>query len=93
MITNGGYDFKGLLDVSKLRHACSWEKFFTVQVGQDIKTFADTYLFSKLNITSDSAQWWRDNSTGGQANGNYLILLLLDMTARDFAKDCFTFGQ
>ena len=58
-------------------------EIFYRAVGQDIKTFADTYLFSKLNITAD---WWRDYSTGGQANGNYLSYCCLDMTARDFAK-------
>ena len=52
-------------------------------VGQDIKSFADTHLFSKLNIT---AEWWRDNSTNGQANGNYLSYCCIDMSARDFAK-------
>ena len=52
----------------------------------DIKTFADTYLFSKIGITPDSAEWWRDNTTEGQANGNYLTYCCLDMTARDFAK-------
>jgi CubicO group peptidase (beta-lactamase class C family) len=61
------------------------EIFFRA-VGQDIKTFADTYLFSKIGITPDSAQWWRDNTSGGQANGNYLAYCCLDMTARDFAK-------
>ena len=58
-------------------------EIFYRAVGQDIKTFADTYLFSKLNITAD---WWRDNVVGGQANGNYLSYCCLDMTARDFAK-------
>ncbi len=58
-------------------------EIFYRAVGQDIKTFADTHLFSKLNITAD---WWRDYSTGGQANGNYLSHCCLDMTARDFAK-------
>ena len=61
------------------------EIFFRA-VGIDIKTFADTHLFSKIGITSDSAQWWRDNTTGGQANGNYLSYCCLDMTARDFAR-------
>jgi len=61
------------------------EIFFRA-VGLDIKTFADTHLFSKIGITSDSAQWWRDNTTGGQANGNYLTYCCLDMTARDFAR-------
>ena len=58
------------------------EIFFRA-VGQDIKTFGDTHLFSKLNITAD---WWRDNSIGGQANGNYLSYCCIDMTTRDFAK-------
>ena len=61
------------------------EIFFRA-VGQDIKTFADTHLFSKIGITSDSAQWWRDNTSNGQANGNYLTYCCLDMTARDFAR-------
>ncbi len=61
-------------------------EIFYRAVGFDIKTFADTYLFSKLGITSDSAEWWRDNTTGGQANGNYLTYCCLDMKARDFAK-------
>jgi len=54
--------------------------------GQDPFTFADTYLFSKLNMT---ALWWRDNTEVGQANGNYLTYCCLDATIRDFAK----FGQ
>ena len=61
------------------------EIFFRA-VGQDIKTFADTYLFSKIGIPPDSAQWWRDNTSGGQANGNYLTYCCLDMKARDFAR-------
>ena len=61
------------------------EIFFRA-VGQDIKSFADTYLFSKIGITSVSADWWRDNTSGNQANGNYLTYCCLDMTARDFAK-------
>ena len=76
------------LDVSKLRYASSWRNFFRA-VGQDIKSFADTYLFSKIGITSVSADWWRDNTTGNQANGNYLTYCCLDMTARDFAKIAF----
>ena len=61
------------------------EIFFRA-VGQDIKSFADTYLFSKIGITPVSADWWRDNTSGNQANGNYLTYCCLDMTARDFAK-------
>ena len=58
-------------------------EIFYRAVGQDIKSFGDTHLFSKLNISAD---WWRDNSTGGQANGNYLSYCCIDMTTRDFAK-------
>lgn len=45
--------------------------------GQDFKVFADTYLFSKLNI---DAQWWRDPS------GNYLSYCCLDMTQAEFGR-------
>jgi CubicO group peptidase (beta-lactamase class C family) len=48
-----------------------------------IYAYAETNLFSKLDIT---AHWWRDNSTGGQDNGNYLAYMGIDMTPRDFAK-------
>ena len=58
-------------------------EIFYRAVGQDIKTFGDTHLFSKLNISAD---WWRDNSTGGQANGNFLSYCCIDMTTRDCAK-------
>jgi CubicO group peptidase (beta-lactamase class C family) len=51
--------------------------------GKDIKTFGDTYLFSKLGIIAD---WWRDQASGGQANGNYLSYCCIDATPRDFAK-------
>ncbi|MFL2747421.1 MAG: serine hydrolase domain-containing protein [Gammaproteobacteria bacterium] len=61
------------------------EIFFRA-TGTDINTFAETNLFSKLDIT---AYWWQDNSTGGQNNGNYLSYCCIDMTARDFIK----FGQ
>ena len=61
-------------------------EIFYRATGQDIKSFADTYLFSKLGISSSSVDWWRDNSSGGQANGNYLSYCCVDMTARDFAK-------
>ena len=54
--------------------------------GKDPYTFADIYLFSKLNMT---ALWWRDNVEVGQSNGNYLTYCCLDSTIRDFAK----FGQ
>ena len=82
----GGYDFnKGDWMYQNCDTQVLGEIFFRA-VGQDIKSFADTYLFSKIGITSDSAQWWRDNTTGGQANGNYLTYCCLDMTARDFAR-------
>ncbi len=45
--------------------------------GQDFKVFADTYLFSKLNI---DARWWRDPS------GNYLSYCCLDMTQAEFGR-------
>ena len=82
----GGYDFnKGDWMYQNCDTQVLGEIFFRA-VGQDIKSFADTYLFSKIGITSDSAQWWRDNTTEGQANGNYLSYCCLDMTARDFAR-------
>ncbi len=83
---SGGYDFnKGDWMYQNCDTQVLGEIFFRA-VGQNIKSFADTYLFSKIGITSDSAQWWRDNTTGGQANGNYLTYCCLDMTARDFAR-------
>ena len=54
--------------------------------GQDPFTYADTHLFSKLNMT---AFWWRDNTEIGQSNGNYLTYCCIDATTSDFAK----FGQ
>ena len=45
--------------------------------GQDFKAFADTYLFSKLDI---NARWWRDPS------GNYLSYCCLDMTQAEFGR-------
>ncbi|MFL2732458.1 MAG: serine hydrolase domain-containing protein [Gammaproteobacteria bacterium] len=83
---SGGYDFnKGDWMYQNCDTQVLGEIFFRA-VGQDIKSFADTYFFSKIGITSDSAQWWRDNTTGGQANGNYLSYCCLDMIARDFAR-------
>ena len=83
---SGGYDFnKGDWMYQNCDTQVLGEIFFRA-VGQDIKSFADTYFFSKIGITSDSAQWWRDNTTEGQANGNYLTYCCLDMTARDFAR-------
>ena len=61
-------------------------EIFYRATNQDINEFAQTNLFSKLDI---NAYWWRDNSTGGQNNGNYLSYCCIDMTARDFIK----FGQ
>ena len=58
------------------------EIFYRV-TGQDIEDFAQKNLFSKLDIT---AYWWRDASSGGQDNGNYLTYCCIDMTARDFIK-------
>ena len=40
-------------------------------------------LFSKIGI---DASWWRDYTSSGQSNGNYLAYCCLDSTARDFAK-------
>lgn len=54
--------------------------------GKDLETYADINLFSKLGIT---AQWWQDNDSTDQVDGNYLAYCCLDMTPRDFAK----FGQ
>mgnify|MGYP001175889338 CR=1 FL=1 len=45
--------------------------------GQDFKAFADTHLFSKLDI---NARWWRDPS------GNYLSYCCLDMTQAGFGR-------
>jgi|TARA_B100001094_G_scaffold333391_1_gene411383 CubicO group peptidase (beta-lactamase class C family) len=61
-------------------------EIFYRATNQDINEFAQTNLFAKLDI---NAYWWRDNSTGGQNNGNYLSYCCIDMTARDFIK----FGQ
>ncbi len=61
-------------------------EIFYRATGQNINEYAQTNLFSKLDITAD---WWRDNSDGGQDNGNYLSYCCIDMTARDFIK----FGQ
>ena len=54
--------------------------------GQDLQTYADTHLFSKIGM---SAYWWRDNTPSAQVDGNYLAYCCLDATPRDFAK----FGQ
>jgi CubicO group peptidase (beta-lactamase class C family) len=54
--------------------------------GNDLETYADINLFSKLGIT---AHWWQDNDSTDQVDGNYLAYCCLDMTPRDFAK----FGQ
>ncbi len=54
--------------------------------GQDLQTYADTHLFSKIGMT---AYWWRDNTPSAQVDGNYLAYCCLDATPRDFAK----FGQ
>ena len=54
--------------------------------GQDLQTYADTHLFSKLGM---DAYWWQDNTPSAQVDGNYLAYCCLDATPRDFAK----FGQ
>ena len=54
--------------------------------GQDLQTYADRHLFSKIGMT---AYWWRDNTASAQVDGNYLAYCCLDATPRDFAK----FGQ
>lgn len=54
--------------------------------GQDLQTYADTHLFSKIGMT---AYWWRDNDPNDQVDGNYLAYCCLDATPRDFAR----FGQ
>ena len=54
--------------------------------GQDLQTYADTHLFSKIGM---DAHWWRDNTPSAQVDGNYLTYCCLDATPRDFAK----FGQ
>ncbi len=51
--------------------------------GQDVQTFADYQLFSKINI---EAFWWKDFVTSGQSNGNLLAYCCLDSNARDYAK-------
>ena len=58
-------------------------EIFYRATSSNINAYAETNLFSKLDIT---AYWWRDNSTGGQDNGNYLAYMGVDMTPRDFAK-------
>jgi CubicO group peptidase (beta-lactamase class C family) len=54
--------------------------------GQDLQTYADLHLFSKIGM---QAQWWRDNQGTSQVDGNYLAYCCLDATPRDFAR----FGQ
>ena len=51
--------------------------------GQDLQTYADYQLFSKIGI---DAIWWKDFADAGQSNGNYLAYCCLDSTARDYAK-------
>ena len=51
--------------------------------GQDIQTFADYQLLSKINI---NAFWWKDFEDSGQSNGNILAYCCLDSSARDYAK-------
>jgi len=51
--------------------------------GQDVQTFADYQLFSKINI---NALWWKDFVPSGQSNGNLLAYCCLDSNARDYAK-------
>lgn len=51
--------------------------------GQDIQTYAEYNLFSKIGI---SATWWKDFVSQGQSNGNLLAYCCLDSTSRDFAK-------
>ena len=51
--------------------------------GQDVQTYAEYNLFSKIGV---NASWWRDFTSSGQSNGNYLAYCCLDSTARDFAK-------
>lgn len=54
--------------------------------GQDLQTYADLHLFSKIGM---QAKWWRDNQGTSQVDGNYLAYCCLDATPRDFAR----FGQ
>tara|TARA_B110000967_G_scaffold9394_1_gene9464 strand:- start:2379 stop:3773 length:1395 start_codon:yes stop_codon:yes gene_type:complete len=54
--------------------------------GQDLQTYADLHLFSKIGM---QAQWWRDSDGTSQVDGNYLAYCCLDATPRDFAR----FGQ
>jgi CubicO group peptidase (beta-lactamase class C family) len=54
--------------------------------GQDLETYADINLFSKIGM---DAEWWQDNDPTGQVDGNYLSFCCIDATIRDFAK----FGQ
>ena len=51
--------------------------------GQDIQTFAEYQLFSKINI---EAFWWKDLVIPGQSNGNLLAYCCLDSNSRDYAK-------
>lgn len=45
--------------------------------GQDLQTYADTHLFSKIGM---DAHWWRDNAPSAQVDGNYLTYCCLDAT-------------
>ena len=52
--------------------------------GQDIQTYAEQKLFSKIYI---NAAWWKDFVEFGQSNGNVLAYCCLDTTIRDFLQN------
>ncbi len=54
--------------------------------GKSIEAYADLNLFSKIGM---DAEWWQDNDSSSQLDGNYLSFCCIDATIRDFAK----FGQ
>ncbi|MGB2260902.1 MAG: serine hydrolase domain-containing protein, partial [Porticoccaceae bacterium] len=45
--------------------------------GQDLETYADINLFSKIGM---DAEWWQDNDPTGQVDGNYLSFCCIDAT-------------
>ena len=43
--------------------------------GQDLQAYAEYNLFSKIGI---DAAWWRDFTSDGQSDGNYLAYCCLE---------------